>query len=38
MHDPARRESAMQFLLIISHDESFRPTDALVADIGRWIR
>lgn len=28
----------MRFLLIISHDDSFRPTDALVADIGRWIR
>ena len=27
----------MQFLLIMSHDRSFRPTDQLIADIGTWI-
>lgn len=27
----------MQFLLIISHDDSFVPTDSLFHDIGRWI-
>lgn len=27
----------MQFLLIISHDQSFRPTDQLLADIEAWI-
>lgn len=27
----------MQFLLIISHDQSFRPTDQLLAEIGEWI-
>lgn len=27
----------MQFLLIISHDRAFRPTDRLVLDIREWI-
>jgi len=27
----------MQFLLIISHDQSFRPTDQLVHDVQKWI-
>ena len=27
----------MQFVLIISHDQSFRPTDKLLLDIGSWI-
>jgi hypothetical protein len=27
----------MQFLLIISHDDAFRPDERLVADIGGWI-
>jgi len=28
----------VQYLLIISHDNSFRPTDALLKDIGAWIK
>jgi hypothetical protein len=28
----------MQFLLIISHDDKFRPTDQLLAEIGQWTR
>jgi hypothetical protein len=28
----------MQYLLIISHDDSFAPTDALIRDIGAWIK
>ena len=28
----------MKFLLIISHDATFRPTRSLVSDIGRWIQ
>ena len=28
----------MQFLFLISHDESFRPTEPLVAAIGDWIQ
>jgi hypothetical protein len=28
----------MKFLLIISHDSSFRPTPTLITDIGSWIR
>ena len=28
----------MQYLLIISHDDSFAPTEALLQDIGSWIR
>ncbi len=27
----------MQFLLIICHDDDFRPTDTLLADIHAWI-
>jgi hypothetical protein len=27
----------MQYLLIISHDESFAPTTALISDIHAWI-
>lgn len=27
----------MQFLLIISHDQAFRPTDQLLLDIQAWI-
>lgn len=27
----------MQFLLIICHDDQFRPTDSLVADIHAWV-
>lgn len=27
----------MQFLLIISHDEHFRPTKALLEDIHEWV-
>jgi hypothetical protein len=27
----------MQYLLIIAHDESFRPNQSLVADIQSWI-
>jgi hypothetical protein len=28
----------MQFLLIICHDESFRPTKKLIKEIGTWIK
>jgi hypothetical protein len=28
----------MKFLLIISHNATFRPTQSLVSDIGVWIR
>ncbi len=28
----------MQYLLIISHDDSFRPTETLLKDIGAWIK
>ena len=28
----------MQYLLIISHDELFAPTESLIKDIGAWIR
>jgi hypothetical protein len=28
----------MKYLLIISHDDQFAPTEALIADIGAWIR
>lgn len=28
----------MQFLLIIAHDDSFSPTETLVADIHCWIK
>jgi len=27
----------VQFLFIISHDDTFRPTDDLIGEIGRWI-
>ncbi|MGH8398444.1 MAG: YciI family protein [Gammaproteobacteria bacterium] len=33
----AKKKSA-QFLLIICHDDDFVPTDALIAEIGAWIR
>jgi hypothetical protein len=33
---PARR-NRMQYLLIISHDDFFSPTEALIKDIGVWI-
>jgi hypothetical protein len=28
----------MQYLLIISHDDSFAPTETLLRDIGAWIK
>ena len=28
----------MQYLLIISHDDSFTPTETLIKDIGAWIK
>lgn len=28
----------MKYLLIISHDDSFRPTETLLKDIGSWIK
>lgn len=28
----------MQFLLIICHDDDFRPTESLVADIHAWVK
>lgn len=28
----------MQYLLIISHDDSFTPTETLLHDIGTWIK
>jgi len=28
----------MKYLLIISHDDFFRPTETLVKDIGAWIK
>jgi hypothetical protein len=28
----------MQYLLIISHDSSFTPTETLIKDIGSWIK
>jgi hypothetical protein len=28
----------MQYLLIISHDDEFKPTERLVADIRAWIK
>jgi len=34
---PARRKH-MQYLLIISHDDSFTPTETLIKDIGAWIK
>lgn len=34
---PARRKH-VQYLLIISHDDSFTPTETLINDIGSWIR
>lgn len=28
----------MRYLLIISHDDSFTPTETLIRDIGSWIK
>lgn len=28
----------MRYLLIISHDDSFTPTETLIRDIGTWIK
>lgn len=28
----------MQYLLIISHDDFFNPTETLIQDIGNWIK
>jgi hypothetical protein len=28
----------MKYLLIISHDDQFAPTETLIADIGAWIK
>lgn len=34
---PSRRTD-MQYLLIISHDDFFTPTETLIKDIGTWIK
>jgi hypothetical protein len=34
---PAKRKH-MQYLLIISHDDFFVPTETLLKDIGAWIK
>ncbi len=33
-----KRRTDMQYLLIISHDDFFTPTETLLQDIGAWIK